>query len=227
MLQYITFEDKDQHSSNIQKRILTVENINELKHCINTIIDYVNNFSFPVASVNGYTGDVKFDFPVSSVNGMSGNVWLDFPVSSVNGMTGDVKFDFPVSSVNGQTGNVILTLKNLQNDIGYITSDDIIVSSVNGYTGDVILTTEDLQNDSGYITSDKIPVSSVSVTNSQLDETPITGNVKVFVPNKVSQIENDKNFYNKLTNFIKIIPNIEALSNAEPGYLYCILEEQE
>lgn len=50
-----------------------------------------------------------------------------------------------VSTINGMSGEVTLTTSNLQNDSGYITSDNIPVSSVNGQTGDILLDVHDIK----------------------------------------------------------------------------------
>lgn len=302
----VTFKDKNKKAVNITERILQDTEINQIKNTINSVVDYINNFSVPVSSVNGQTGDViinppvssvngqtgdvNITFPVSSVNGQTGDVIIDIPVLSVNGQTGDVNIDFPVLSVNGKTGNVTLKTSNLENDsgyittndipvssvngltgnvelkmsnipndVGYITSKDIPVSSVNGQTGDVnidfpvlsvngltghvdinfpvssvnnktgniTLTTADLENDLGYITSRDIPISSVTAVNTSISDQKLTGNAKVFVPNKTSQLTNDQNYYNNLSDFIKIINSVNDLSNAEDGYLYVILQEED
>ena len=302
----LTFKDKNKKAVNITERILQDTEVNQIKYTINNVVDYINNFSVPVSSVNGQTGDVIINAPVSSVNGKTGIVTIDFPVSSVNGQTGDVNIQIPVSSVNGQTGdvnlqfpvssvngktgnitlktsdipndsgyittndipvssvngltgNVNLKMSNIPNDVGYITSDDILVSSVNGQTGNVniqfpvlsvngltghvdlnfpvssvnnktgniTLTTEDLENDVGYITSNDIPVSSVTAINTKIGDQKLTGHAKVFVPNKTSQLTNDANYYNNLSDFIKVINSVNDLANAEDGYLYVILQEEE
>ena len=306
MLQNLNISNKNKYSNKIEQKILLDSDINKIKYTVNEIVDYINNFSipvssvngqtgdvilkFPVTSVNGQTGDVQIDFPVSSVNGQTGDVKLDFPVLSVNGLTGHVNLDFPVSSVNGLTGNVILkmsnidndmnfitnedipvssvngltghvelTMKDLQNDVGYITSNAIPVSSVNGLTGDVqidfpvlsvngltghvnlnfpvssvngltgdvVLSTSIIENDSGYITLDDLPISSVTAIHTSKSDEILTGNAKIFVPNKISQVENDENYYNNLSSFIKIINSTDDLSTAQSGYLYCILQEDD
>lgn len=50
-----------------------------------------------------------------------------------------------VSTINGMSGEVTLTTSNLQNDSGFITSNDIPVSSVNGQTGNVQLDVHDIK----------------------------------------------------------------------------------
>ena len=275
-LQKVTFNNKNKISDYYEQTVLTDNNINQLKQKFNNIIDYLNNFKFPVSSVNGQTGNVKFDFPVSSVNGLSGNIIIDFPVSSVNGktgnvllktsdipnnsgyittndipvssvngQTGNVKFDFPVSSVNGltghvkinfpvssvngKTGNVILKTSDLQNDIGFITSNDIPVSSVNGKTGNVILKTSDLQNDKNYITLNNVPITSITVQRQAAykNKDILTGKaIQIFVPSATTHLTNDSGYYTNLFDFMKQIQSIDDLAEATSGYLYCIIEEE-
>jgi hypothetical protein len=85
------------------------------------------------------------------------------------------------------------------------------------------LTTKDLENDVGYITSNDIPISSVTAINTRISDQKLTGHAKVFVPNKTSQLTNDSNYYNNLSDFIKVINSVNDLANAEDGYLYVIL----
>lgn len=179
-------------------------------------------FNFPVSSINNLSGNVNLtlssivndvgfvtsnDIPMMSVNGLSGQINLktsnfendidlitsnDILVSSVNEKTGNVTFDFPVSSVNGKTGNVTF---------------DFPVSSVNGKTGNVVLKISDLNNDKKYITINDILIKNVTSTNSIDTQVLDNKNVKIFVPNKTSQLENDSNYFNNIKNFMDINDN--------------------
>jgi len=73
---------------------------------------------------------------------------------------------------------------------------------------------KDLQNDAGYITTNDLPISSVTSINTSKSDEKLTGNAKIFVPNKISQVENDKNYYNNLSSFIKIINSVDDLTTA-------------
>lgn len=211
---------------NIQPKVTSVngniENIN-----IQFPVTSVNNkkgnvkIQFPVTKVNNKDGNIVLkiselyndnkyivanDLPILSVNNKIGNVTFkisqfdnqlnlitkaDLLVTSVNGKKGAVEIIPPVLSVNGQKDNIIFTGVS-------------IVEKVNNKIGKVVLKISDVENINGYITASDIPVKSISITNNKADTTITKNKVKIFVPNKISQVDNDSNFYNNTNQFIKI-----------------------
>lgn len=178
MINHITFSDKNKYSHLTILNTVNDQDINEIKYITNECVDFINNIDLLVVSVNGLSGNVNIEFPVKSVNGLTGNVELSSVIHSVNGLTGNVNLAFPVLSVNNQTGNVNinipvtqinnyvghvkLTLKDVDNDLHYITSDNILVSSVNGLYDDIVLKMSDLPNTSDFVTISANIISSVN-----------------------------------------------------------------
>ena len=240
MIEYISFADKD--INNIETNILVDSNINQIKYKSNYIIDFFKSLQFPVESINGLTGIINFDFPVSSVNGLSGNIQFDtnkfvtsvndqtgnvnivFPVSSVNNQTGNINILFPVLSVNNQTGDIIFKISDFDNITNFITLNDLKILSINEQSGIINLKISDLQNNSDYITINNIKVNSVSSTDIYQNQNLLNKDVVIFVPNKISQIENDLNYYNQIKNFIDIKQNTYPEDKLQ--FISCRLEKQ-
>ena len=152
--------------------------------------NYITNSALPVLSVNDKKG--KITFKISQFDNQLDLITKsDLLVTSVNGKTGNVQINPPVLSVNGQTNNVIF-------------SGVSLVELVNNKTGKVVLKMSDVENKSGYITNNDLPVKSISITNNKSDTIKTTNNVKIFIPNKISQVDNDSKFYNNTNQFIKI-----------------------
>lgn len=168
-------------------------------------------------------------------------------VTSVNGQTGVVELD--AEDVGALPDSTVIPSKtsDLQNDSGFITSQQAPVQSVNGQSGVVELDaddvgalpsstvipskTSDLQNDSGFITSQQAPVQSVDGKTGSVSVLPIGGTTETVLT------KNDVNDYNAswkqirlhygqvdssstATAFTATIPGVTALEDGA----FCLLK---
>lgn len=183
---YLISEDRTLENDclNVLKDI--VYNIN-LKHLDLGIVIKSNNIQIITeGDLNGAYSLINFQMTTTSC------VCEDKPgyVSSVNGMTGDVILDIPeigttVIDVNGQTGHVILDipekLSDLYQDIEYATPDYVDEKTEAEHTYTTTVKT-DLEDKIGKL------VTGVSSVNGS------TGDIVIFIPKLVSDLENDSDF---------------------------------
>lgn len=189
------------------------------------------NIIFPVLSINNLSGNINLktsniyndinyitedDIKVYSVNDKLKNIIIK--ISQLQNIYKFITRDnILVKSVNDKLGNVqiIPPVLSVNNEVGKISFlETANVTSVNNLSGNINLKLSNIENDINIIKYQDILVKSITITNNSDQNQLISENIKIFVPNKNSQLQNDINLFNHTNQFIKVYQNnIEDLNN--------------